>query len=46
MTLYYIDKHGYILDEDKYYLVNEENSMIQIKEDQLHKIKEKCQLIL
>lgn len=28
--LYYIDKDGYLLDKNKYYLLNDQNEMIRI----------------
>lgn len=37
--LYYIDMDGYLLDKNKYYLLNDQNEMIRIHEGELLKIK-------
>jgi hypothetical protein len=44
--VYYLDKNGYLLDENKCYILDDQNKMIQIDDHALPKIKEKCEVVL
>jgi hypothetical protein len=41
-----LDRNGYLLDSNKCYILDDQNQMIQIEEQALPKIREKCEVVL